>query len=119
MQANHLNQNAVYEGVIPKNDGLAVGMRGNAFTEPATPHYEFHKSLERFWERYRTGSLKGQRPTNAEYGQALQEALEAGGLTRAEAVDLAAQAAKQRAAYGLAPTDLVPRVPGRIGQKKP
>jgi len=119
-QANHLNQNAAYEGIIPKNDGLSNAMRGNAFTEPGTPHFEFHKSLEGFWNQYRKGGeLFGKTPTNAQYGQALENALKAGGLSPAEAAELAAQAARQRAAYGLLETAEVPNIPGRLPQKKP
>jgi len=35
-QANHVNQNAAYGSVIPQNDGLAIPMEGNAFTDPGT-----------------------------------------------------------------------------------
>ncbi|HLY89154.1 MAG TPA: LysM peptidoglycan-binding domain-containing protein, partial [Acetobacteraceae bacterium] len=53
IQANHLNQDAAFRDLIPRNDGLAVGMRGNAFTEVGSAHYEFHSSLEEFWSPYR------------------------------------------------------------------
>jgi len=75
-QANHLNQKAAYQGIIPEEDGLSHALRGNALTEPGTPHFEFHRSLESFWNQYRpNGTLFGQRPTNARYGQALRQAL--------------------------------------------
>jgi RHS repeat-associated protein len=120
VQANHLNQNATFKSAIPSEEGLATGMQGNAFTEPGTPHYNFHKSMEGFWNQYRPGGiLEGQRPTNAQYGQALQQALEAGGYSPAQAADLAAQAAAQRSAAGLPETAPVPRIPGRINQAKP
>ncbi|MFL6546540.1 MAG: RHS repeat-associated core domain-containing protein, partial [Candidatus Udaeobacter sp.] len=118
VQANHLNQNAAFRSIIPKEEGLSVGMEGNAFTESGTPHYNFHKSMEGFWEEYRTGPLRGTKPTSAEYGQAVERSLEAGGFSPAEASSLEAQAARQRAAAGLAPGDPVPRIPGRINQKK-
>jgi hypothetical protein len=54
-QANHLNQNAAFCDVIPEGEGLSVGMRGNAFTEVGSPHYEFHRSLEGFWNQFRRG----------------------------------------------------------------
>jgi hypothetical protein len=119
-QANHLNQNAAFRDVIPEAEGLANGMRGNAFTEVGSPHYEFHRSLEGFWNQFRRGGARfGQTPTNAEYGTALEQALRAGGLSNADAATVAAQAAQQRAAYGLAGTDPVPRIPGRITQTPP
>src|SRR5690606_29550214 len=45
-QANHLNQNAAFKSIIPEEEGLSHALRGNAFTEPGTPHFEFHRSLE-------------------------------------------------------------------------
>jgi hypothetical protein len=114
-QAHHLNQNAAFREVIPQNDGIAVGMRGNAFTEPGTPHYMFHQSLEQFWEPYRSGgNLHSKAPTNAMYGEALQRALQAGGLSPEEASYLASQAANQRASYGLIESAAVPNVPSRM-----
>ncbi|MBS0261989.1 MAG: IPT/TIG domain-containing protein, partial [Planctomycetes bacterium] len=119
-QANHLNQNAAFRSIIPEEEGLANALRGNAFTEPGTPHFEFHRSLEGFWNQYRpNGSLFGKTPTNAQYGQALQQALEAGGLSPTQAAELAAQAARQRAAFGLLDDALVPRIPGRLPLRKP
>jgi hypothetical protein len=116
-QAHHLNQNAVYGEIIPRDEGLSVGMRGNAFNEPGTSHFTVHQSMEQFWEQYRKdGKLFNEAPTNAEYGEASRRALIAGGLSPAQATELTAQAAAQRAAYGLSETSKVPRVPGRINQ---
>ena len=125
-QANHLNQNAAFEldqagnEVIPQEEGLAIGMQGNAITEPGTPHYNFHQSLEQFWNQYRrSGAFFQLRPTNAEYGQALQQALQSAGYSSSQAADLTAQAAAQRTAYGLGEFDLVPRIPRQINQVQP
>lgn len=75
-QAHHLNQDAAFGSVIPRDDGFAIRMRGNAFTKPGTPHYDFHSSLENFWENYRVGgSLFGETPTNAAYGAAIRQAM--------------------------------------------
>jgi hypothetical protein len=114
-QANHLNQNKVYEAIIPKNEGLSVPMRGDILTEPDTPHYNYHRSLEQFWDQYRAGGgLEAGMPTNAEYGEAVQRALIASGLSPAQAADLATQAAAQRVANGLGESELVPRIPRAI-----
>jgi hypothetical protein len=111
-QANHLKQNAAYRSIIPEEDGLAHALRRDAFKDPGTPHFEFHRALEGFWNQYRSNaSLVGQHPTNPQYGQALQQALEVRGLSPAEAAELAAQAAYQRLGYGLLDDALVPRVP--------
>jgi hypothetical protein len=119
-QANHLNQNAAFRDVIPEAEGLSVGMKGNAFKDVGTPHYEFHRSLESFWNQFRPGGARFREiPTNAEYGVALEQALRAGGYSAEEAASIAAQAARQRAAYGLAETAQVPRIPGKINQTPP
>lgn len=76
LQANHLNQDAAFKSLIPQGKGVAVGMRGNAFTQIGTPHYEFHAGLEGFWTSYRRGGLfGGSRPTSAQYGAAVERAL--------------------------------------------
>jgi hypothetical protein len=111
-QAHHLNQNAVYGGSISRNKGFSVGMKGDIIAQPGTPHYLYHRSMEQFWDRYREdGSLEHSMPTNAEYGEASRHALIASGLSPAQASDLAAQAAAQRAASGLSESQSVPRVP--------
>ncbi|MEI9997639.1 MAG: LysM peptidoglycan-binding domain-containing protein [Rhizomicrobium sp.] len=119
IQANHLNQDAAFRDLIPRNDGLAVGMRGNAFTEVGSAHYEFHSSLEEFWSPYRDvdSDLFGLRPTNGEYGTAVEKALVQSGYTPSQAASISAQAAGQRASFGLTPETLVPRVPGRLPQR--
>jgi hypothetical protein len=118
-QANHLNQNGAYGGFIPKNEGLSVAMRGNIIAEPGTPHYNYHRSLEKFWEQYRRGSsLESKIPTNAEYGEAVKQALIASGLFPAQASDLAEQAAAQRVAYGLSESAPVPRIPRAIWPRR-
>jgi len=118
-QANHLNQNAVYRGIIPEEEGVANAMAGNAFRDVGTQHYQYHASLESFWDKYRKGgSLYGKSPTNAEYGQAVKKALEDAGYSAAQAESLAAEAAAQRATYGLKESAAVPRIPGKINQTK-
>lgn len=120
MQANHLNQNAAFRDIIPEADGVAVAMLGDAITGFGTPHFKFHQSLERFWEPYRKGqALFGKTPTNAQYGQALKQALRDAGISADEAERLAAEAAEHRRAYGLQEADFVPRIPGRLNQPKP
>jgi hypothetical protein len=55
-QAHHLNQNAVYGRTIPRNEGLSVAVKGNAFSDQGTQHYAAHQWLEgQFWNQYRRG----------------------------------------------------------------
>lgn len=119
LQANHLNQKAAFP-IIPTDEGIAVGMRGNAFTEIGSPHFEFHSSLEGFWNQYRKGGTSfGTYPTNAQYGEAVTNALNSAGLSSAEASRLSALAAQNRSAFGLLENQAVPRIPGRLPQAKP
>jgi YD repeat-containing protein len=116
-QAHHLNQNAAFSSVIPKGEGFSIGIRGNAFTDVGTPHYDFHRSLEGFWDQYRVGgSSFGEVPTNAQYGDAVTQALQDAGLSPSEAQRLSDLAAQNRAAYNLSPNDPVPNIPRKIYQ---
>lgn len=116
-QAHHLNQNAAFSSVIPKGEGFSIGIRGNAFTDIGTPHYDFHSSLEGFWDQYRVGgSSFGEVPTNAQYGDAVTQALQDAGLSPSEAQRLSDLAAQNRAAYDLSPNDPVPNIPRKIYQ---
>jgi RHS repeat-associated protein len=126
-QAHHLNQDAAFRPGsdpndpnkgIPRNEGLTIPLPGNAFTEPGTPHYEFHHAMEAFWDKFREGgSREFQRPRNEEYTEALQEALIAAGLSPQEAAAVAAAARQQREQKGMNEKDFVPRVPGKIWQR--
>jgi hypothetical protein len=116
-QAHHLNQNAVYKASIPPAQGLSILLRGNAFTDRGSPHYEAHASLEGWWDAYRSGgSLDRQLPTNAEYGNALKQSLIDGGMSPADARRYAEGARQQRLAAGQADEAAVPRLPRRINQ---
>jgi hypothetical protein len=114
-QAHHLNQNAVYGRVIPRKEGLSLGMKGNAFSDQGTQHYAAHEWLEQqLWSQYRPGgSLYFAKPTNANYGEALRDSLVAGNYSPKQASELAARAAAQRAEYGLSETEYVPRIARR------
>jgi hypothetical protein len=57
-------------------------------------------------------------PTNAEHGEAVKQALIASGLSPAQALDLAEQAAAQRVAYGLSESGAVPRIPRAIWPRR-
>ena len=117
IQAHHLNQDAAYGSKILHSEGLAIPLRGNAFSGPGTPHFDFHQAMEEFWELYR-GELLGQLPTNAQYGAAMERALLRAGVPRSQAASYARQAAAQRLAHGLEETADVPRVPGRLAQAR-
>ena len=118
-QAHHLNQNAAFRDVIPKNDGLSVELEGNAFKDIGSPHYSAHENLENFWNNFRPhGDQFGSVPTISDYNSALYESLRAAGLTDIQAKSAVQSAIKQQSQYGLAGDSLVPRIPGRINFKK-
>ena len=80
-QAHHLNQDAAFRDVIPTKEGMSVKLEGNAFTEPGTPHYEAHRSMEGFWNQFRRGGDRhGDIPTNLEYTRAVYDSMRAAGL---------------------------------------
>ena len=64
------------------------------------------------------GMDAGNLPTNSQYNRALYNGLQESGLSPAEALQ-AVQAAKlQQLGSGLRGSDLVPRIPGRMGQAR-
>ena len=38
-QVHHLNQNAVFKGTIPPNEGLSIKLQENTFVEKGNQHY--------------------------------------------------------------------------------
>ncbi len=118
VQAHHLNQQAAFGQIIPRGRGLAVGLEGDALTQPGSAHFDFHSALEDFWARYRNGDLSSQIPTNAQYGAALKAALIRAGASPKQAESWAEQAAQQRIAHGLLESDPVPRIPRRLPQAR-
>ncbi len=95
VQANHLNQKTAFEDLlptgksIPSNDGLSVPMVGGSGL-PGTPHYEFHYTVESFWDLYRAkGPLKDQKPTLGQYDVVLRKALRDAGYSDVDANYLA------------------------------
>ncbi|WP_240351871.1 RHS repeat-associated core domain-containing protein, partial [Pectobacterium brasiliense] len=118
-QSHHLNQDAAYRDVIPREKGAAIKLEGNAFTEPGTPHYEAHSSMEKFWDQYRRGGeLNGQFPTNTKYTQALKRSLEAAGLPSNQVNQAVKYSIQNRVQHGALGGMEVPRIPGRINQVK-
>ncbi len=117
-QSHHLNQDAAFRSVIPREEGAAIKLRGNAFTERGSQHYEAHREMEAFWNQFRNGGTRsGEVPTIAEYNQALEQSLRSAGLSARDTYDAVSSATRQQARYGLNPTDPVPRIPGRINQR--
>jgi RHS repeat-associated protein len=112
-QAHHINQNAAFRDVIPQQEGIAVAVRGNAFTDKGSPHNLVHERLKAFWKPYQPGgALRFQQPTNGQYHLATIAAFQAAGFDDQTAVNLAERGRLQRIRYGLTDNKSVPRVPG-------
>lgn len=120
-QSHHLNQDAVFNSVIKTNDGLAIKLEGNAITDVGSPHYNAHRSLERFYDQFRNkgGDLYGEVPTNLQYSKALLNSLQEAGLTRTQALDAVRASMRQRIDAGQLGGLEIPRVPKKLGQVKP
>ena len=119
-QAHHLSQNAVFKNAISQGDGLCVELNGNAFSEIGSPHYEVHRSLERFWNQYRKGGdLYREYPTIGEYNRAVYNSLlSTNKFTPQEAAYAVRRAYGQQRSAGFTNSDFVPRIPGKLPQKK-
>ena len=122
-EVNHLNQNAVYGtskgGNIPYGAGISIPLTGGT-NDPNGGHYKFHRSLEDFWDQFRPGGARfGDRPTNGDYGAALENALIAAGVPAKDAVNIAAEARQQRIDNGYDDDAFVPRIPGAFMKRKP
>ena len=118
-QSHHLNQDAAFRDVIPHSQGATVLVTGNAFKDVGSSHYEAHKSMEGFWDQYRKGGAQfGKRPTNLQYTKALANSLRAANLSAQQVTTAVRAAVRNRVEYGLLGGNRVPRIPGRINQRK-
>lgn len=118
-QVHHLNQDVAFRGVIPGDDGLCVELHGNAFSEVDSEHYRAHNSMEQFWDQYRAeGEFCDRTPTVGQYNRALQDSLVRAGFTQDQARFAVEQAVAQQRHYGFTNTSPVPRVPGKIHQRR-
>ena len=78
-----------------------------------------HKELEKFWDQYRRGGSKfGQIPTIGEYNKALENSLKQTSMSPQERCKALSSAKRNQSRYGLTESDFIPRIPGRINQKR-
>ncbi|WP_283592157.1 hypothetical protein, partial [Clostridium butanoliproducens] len=117
-QSHHLNQDAAFRDVIPREEGMAIKLEGNIFTDIGSPHYNAHKSMEGFWSQYRKGGeFYRSKPEMVQYNKALYESLQSTGLSKEQSIQAMREAVKQQLDYGLTSKMNVPRIPGRINLK--
>ena len=118
-QSHHLNQDAAFRSKIPREEGAAIKLKGNAFRDIGSDHYNVHKELEKFWDQYRRGGSKfGQVPTIGEYNKALENSLKQTSMSPQERCKALSSAKRNQRRYCLTEDDLVPRIPERINQKR-
>jgi RHS repeat-associated protein len=116
-QSHHLNQDASFRDVIPREQGAAIKLQGNAFSEIGSNHYNAHNSMEGFWNNYRAGgALEGSIPNINNYNKALYESLRTTSLSSKQIRTAMISARANQRAYGFMKNSDVPRVPGRINQ---
>jgi len=123
VQANHLYQNASVKSIIPQRQGPAVGLAGDGFWDYNTPHFNFHTSMENFWNPYREGMpLFRRRPTFAQYDEAMAKALAAANCSEGDIVRILNYARQIRELRGIKPERRVPNIPRPLpnpGSRKP
>jgi hypothetical protein len=118
-QSHHLSQDAAFKSVVDREDGMAIKLNGNAFTETNSPHYNAHRSLEMFWDVFRRGGARSKElPTIVEYLGALKTSLRSAGLSELNVERGVAAAKVQLHGAGLTGDSFVPRVPRKINQVK-
>ncbi|HHX2516567.1 TPA: RHS repeat-associated core domain-containing protein, partial [Neisseria subflava] len=118
-QSHHLNQDAAFRSKIPREEGAAIKLKGNAFRDIGSDHYNVHKELEKFWDQYRRGGSKfGQVPTIGEYNKALENSLKQTSMSPQERCKALSSAKRNQRRYCLTEDDLVPRIPERINKKR-
>ena len=114
-QAHHVSQDAAFGKDIPKNEGMAVPLEGNVFTDPGSPHYNAHKTLEEFWDNYRKGGkYEGTYPTVGQYNKAAYDSLISAGFEKNEAADIIVSAYKQQRQKGYTNTSKIRKIPRKI-----
>lgn len=86
-EAHHTFQNAAFEDVIDKGEGLCTKMEGDLMkSPPGTPHYKFHEYMENWWDQFRLGGERYRDvPTVQEYAEAAENAYRYAGLDPADA----------------------------------
>ena len=94
-----------------------MALQGGTNTR-GSEHWRFHRVLEDFWQGFRDSRFGG--PSNAQYDDALREALEATDLPAGAIDDLVNLARESRRAAGYfdGPGGLTPVVPGPIPMPK-
>ena len=110
-QAHHVAQNAIYGKTVPKQQGVAVSLRGNAFTEFQSPHNDAHRIGEQIIDTYRED---GTTPTNKKMYEIYVSELQAAGLNSNVIDFIMYEVIQQHMEYGILPGDAIKKMPRKI-----
>lgn len=110
-QAHHIAQNAIYGETVPKQQGIAISLRGNALTEFQSPHNDVHRIGEQIIDTYRRG---GTAPTNEKMYEIYAGELQAAGLNENIIEHAVYQVIQQHMEYGILPGDTIQKMPRKI-----
>lgn len=110
-QAHHIAQNAIYGETVPKQQGIAISLRGNALTEFQSPHNDVHRIGEQIIDIYRRG---GTAPTNEKMYEIYAGELQAAGLNENIIEHAVYQVIQQHMEYGILPGDTIQKMPRKI-----
>jgi hypothetical protein len=116
LHAERLNLGAALKGVLDETAAFSVALQSPSLADAASGQPQFLACISRFWSLYREGSgdvREGRRPTNADYGAALELALQEAGYTAQDARPLASVARSERVLSGLLDHEPVPMIPTR------
>jgi hypothetical protein len=117
LHAERLNVAAAFQGVLDETAAFSVALQSASLADAASGQAQFLACMDRFWSLYPEGSKdvrEGRRPTNADYGAALEVALQEAGYTAQDARPLAAVARSERVLCGLLDHEPVPMIPARL-----
>ncbi len=96
LQAHHLNQNAAFSSVVPRNRGISIVLYGNICEQKDSAHSRVHQAIEAFWDLYREGGPRFEQDIKiSDYLDAVQGALKDAGFSPSEAKGLRSLAAAQ------------------------
>ena len=114
-QAHHVAPNAMYRDIIARNEGIAISLPGNVFTNPESAHGKAHNHTETRLDEYRALNI---RPTNREACEIFLASLQTAGVNKNVAEFSLDWMIRQQMEHGIYPDMPIPRMPKKIHFKK-
>ncbi len=114
-QAHHVAPNAIYRDTTARNEGIAISLPGNVFTNPESAHGKAHNHTETRLDEYRALNI---RPTNREACEIFLASLQTAGVNKNVAEFSLDWMIRQQMEHGIYPDMPIPRMPKKIHFKK-